>query len=90
MYRGAKAYYKAHGNLDIPCPYKTPEGIPLGRWIRTRRNVHNGNSAWLLDERRIQLFNEIGMVGTMRSLPRGRMDLHICKPVKLRMEMLML
>ena len=62
MYREAKAYFEAHGNLDMPSLYKTPEGIPLGRWISTQRNVYNGNSAGLLDERRIQLLNEIGMV----------------------------
>lgn len=62
MYREAKAYYGEHGNLDMPRRYKTPDGIPLGKWINTQRNVYNGNSAGMLDEHRVKLLNEIGMV----------------------------
>lgn len=36
----AKAYYKTHGNLNVPATYKTPDGILLGKWIdRQRRNT---------------------------------------------------
>ena len=62
MYREAKKYYAEHGDLDIPQRYVTPEGVPLGRWIGTQRKVYNGNSAGMLDENRIRLLDDIGMV----------------------------
>ncbi|MBE5898681.1 MAG: hypothetical protein E7279_03680 [Lachnospiraceae bacterium] len=37
MYKEAKNYYSEHGNLLIPAAYVTPEGLGLGRWIRTQR-----------------------------------------------------
>lgn len=33
-------FYKKHGHLEIPMNYKTPSGIPLGRWLDTKRKTY--------------------------------------------------
>lgn len=63
MYEYAKAYYKHHGNLEIPCRFKTDDGytykedgkINLGRWLlfQRLRLDHNSN--------RVKLLMKIGM-----------------------------
>ena len=37
MYSLATDYYKEHGNLNVPKDYVTPEGEPLGHWIKNQR-----------------------------------------------------
>lgn len=37
-YSAAKAYYKEHGNLEVPAKYVTADGIPLGRWLSNQTN----------------------------------------------------
>ncbi|MBR3242394.1 MAG: Helicase associated domain protein [Parasporobacterium sp.] len=61
MYGLAKTYYKTYGNLNMERRYRTAEGVPLGQWIATQRNVYNCHSAGMLNEYRIRLLNEIGM-----------------------------
>ena len=61
MYREARAYYEAHGNLDVQRRYRTPEGIPLGQWLFCQRAIYNGNRSGLLTEQRIKLLDAIGM-----------------------------
>lgn len=61
MYECAKAYYQAHGDLEMSSRYRTADGIPLGNWIFTQRAVYNGDSTGILDEGRIDLLNAIGM-----------------------------
>lgn len=61
MYDCAKAYYKAHGDLEMSSRYRTEDGIPLGNWIFTQRAVYNGDSTGILNEGRIELLNAIGM-----------------------------
>lgn len=40
-YSAAKAYYKEHGNLEVPAKYVTADGIPLGRWLSNQTNSHS-------------------------------------------------
>lgn len=37
-YSAARAYYKEHGNLEVPAKYVTADGIPLGRWLSNQTN----------------------------------------------------
>ena len=64
----AKAYFEHHGNLEIPCSYKTlngyeyaEEGIALGAWLITQRQAYKGMSNCKITENQIQLLEEIGM-----------------------------
>ena len=36
-YRQAKAYFEAHGDLDIPRTYRTEDGFLLGLWVAAQR-----------------------------------------------------
>ena len=58
----AKAYYKEHGNLEIPIAYCVGD-VKLGRWlssIRTKRKIPT-SSGFRLDEERIRALDSIGM-----------------------------
>ncbi len=58
----AREYYEQHGNLEIPVTYCV-QGIKLGRWISNIRSKRKNpqSSGMLLDERRIQELDSIGM-----------------------------
>ena len=62
MYRCARAYYRTHGNLEVPNRYKTPDGYSLGMWLMTQRRVRAGEQTGKLDADRIRRLDEIGMV----------------------------
>ena len=65
----AKKYYEYHGNLDIPCNFKTTNGydydengITLGSWIQRLRRIFKGTvNGNLTNEQKILLIN-IGMI----------------------------
>ena len=64
----AKAYFEHHGNLEIPCSYKTlngyeyaEEGIALGAWLNTQRQTYKGQGSNKITEEQIKLLEEIGM-----------------------------
>lgn len=61
-YAAAKEYYSEHGDLNIPKRYKTSDGLNLGSWISTQRNVHAGRMYGILTEQQITLLDRIGMV----------------------------
>ena len=61
MYGYAKAYYEAHGELNVPKRYKTPEGYSLGSWLATQRKVYRGEQPGVLDEARVRKLDAIGM-----------------------------
>ena len=61
MYAHARAYYEAHGDLDVPQRYKTAEGYSLGSWISTQRSVKSGSAAGVLTKERIAALDAIGM-----------------------------
>ena len=70
-YNLAKKYYEEHGNLLIPNTYvcKDKEGkeVKLGRWISTQRRAYKGNGSSKLNQKQIELLNEIEMVWDIRN-----------------------
>lgn len=60
-YLSAMEYYLAHGNLDVPTKFVTEDGIKLGQWLRTIREVRAGKRKGVLTEEQIRLLDEIGM-----------------------------
>ena len=57
-YAEALAYYKEHGNLNVPAGYVSPTGYKLGSWIADRREKGRGKHS---PERQKRL-DELGMV----------------------------
>ena len=65
-YSLAKVYFEHHGNLEIPCSYKTlngyeytEEGIALGIWITNQRQAYKGHNTQKITETQIKLLEEI-------------------------------
>ena len=59
----AKAYYGAHGNLDVPAGYAMEEGFRLGVWLVNQRQLRGGlNRRSRLSPERIARLDEIGMI----------------------------
>ena len=63
MYEMAEAYYKAHGDLNVPARYTDPQsGKNLGAWIANQRSARRPNTtSQTITERQIQMLDEIGM-----------------------------
>ena len=61
MYEHARAYYREHGNLDVPRRFKTEQGHSLGTWLATQRKVRKGLTYGILTQSQIQRLDEIGM-----------------------------
>ena len=61
MYSCAEAYWREHGDLDVPIRYKTPEGYSLGSWIQIQRRVRAGKKEGVLSEERIAKLDALGM-----------------------------
>ena len=61
MYACAEAYWREHGDLDVPMRYKTPEGYSLGAWIQSQRRVRTGKKEGALSEERIAKLDALGM-----------------------------
>lgn len=62
MYSHAAAYFREHGDLEVPKRYKTAEGYGLGNWVSVQRRVRAGDAFGRLDEERIRRLDAIGMV----------------------------
>ena len=62
-YQEAKRYFDAHGDLNIPAEYVSPNGYNLGNWVKRQRYTrHNPEkSCAVLTEERIAKLDEIGM-----------------------------
>ena len=67
-YELAKAYYKHHGNLEIPFKFKTANGIDydengvaLGTWIDCQRRAYKGKGENKITQEKIKLLEEIGI-----------------------------
>lgn len=58
FFEAAKRFYEANGHLDIQVGYITPDGLKLGRWFRTMRNMHRDGT---LSEEKEKLLESIGM-----------------------------
>lgn len=65
-FRRAKEYYEKFGNLKVPPNYVDEKGFALGTWITNLRNIYCKNSKGLLDEKRIQQLENIGIEWRIR------------------------
>ncbi|MCD7883551.1 MAG: Helicase associated domain protein [Lachnospiraceae bacterium] len=62
-YSAAKAYFEAHGDLDVKWDYVTEDGIHLGEWLSSIRSFEKaGARQKYLTGERIEQLNEIGMI----------------------------
>ena len=57
----AQKYYVVFGNLRVPPKYVCDDGFALGQWIMNLRSIYNGNTPGLLDKKRIQQLESIGI-----------------------------
>ncbi len=62
MYEYACIYNVEYGDLNVPVHYKTIEGYPLGRWISVQRQNYRDAIDGSLDNQRVALLENIGMV----------------------------
>ena len=62
-YQEAKRYFDAHGDLNVPADYVSPNGYNLGNWVKRQRYTrHNPEkSCAVLTEERIAKLDAIGM-----------------------------
>ena len=62
-YQEAKRYFDAHGNLNVPAEYVSPNGYNLGNWVKRQRYTRQNpeKSCAVLTEERIAKLDEIGM-----------------------------
>ncbi len=58
FFEAAKRFYEANRHLDIQVGYITPDGLKLGRWFRSMRNMHREGT---LSEDKEKLLESIGM-----------------------------
>lgn len=57
-YLSARNYFLAHGDLEVPPEYVTPEGIWLGRWLAGQRTARSRNQ---LTEDQVARLNALSM-----------------------------
>ena len=63
LYSAIKEYYKEHGDILVPNSYVTDTGFSLGTSMANLRNSYRqGRTSGFLNEERIQLLNQMGMV----------------------------
>ena len=62
-YQEARRYFDAHGDLNVPAGYVSPDGYNLGNWVKRQRYTrHNPEkSCAVLTEERIAKLDTIGM-----------------------------
>ena len=62
-YQEVRRYFDAHGDLNVPAGYVSPDGYNLGNWVKRQRYTrHNPDkSCAVLTEERIAKLDEIGM-----------------------------
>ena len=63
MYKEAEAYYKQHGNLNVPNGYVTESGLKLYTWLMQQRRIRKGKvkHSIIYTYERINMMNAIGM-----------------------------
>mgnify|MGYP000550221042 CR=1 FL=1 len=78
-YQEAKRYFDAHGDLNIPAEYVSPNGYNLGNWVKRQRYTrHNPEkSCAVLTEERIAKLDEIGMRREKADSKPRRLDLEL-------------
>ena len=62
MYDLAREYYVAHGDLNVPSNYVTPEGVNLGTWVNRQRRIRDGKARGSLTPERLRMLDEMGMI----------------------------
>ena len=62
-YQEAKRYFDAHGDLNVPAEYVSPDGYNLGNWVKRQRYARQNpeKSCAVLTEERIAKLDTIGM-----------------------------
>ena len=61
-YADAKAFFAREGHFQIPKPYVTEDGDPLGRWLSTQRELYHGKIGCnVMPQERVRLLEAIGM-----------------------------
>ena len=62
-YQETKRYFEAHGNLNVPTEYVSPNGYNLGNWVKRQRYIrHNpGKTCTVLTEGHNAKLDAIGM-----------------------------
>ena len=62
-YQEAKRYFDAHGDLNVPINYVSPNGYALGKWVKRQRYTRQNpeKSGAVLTEERIAKLDEIEM-----------------------------
>lgn len=62
-YQEARRYFDAHGDLNVPAGYVSPDGYDLGNWVKRQRYTrHNPEkSCAVLTEERIAKLDAVGM-----------------------------
>ena len=76
-YQEAKHYFDAHGDLNVPADYVSPNGYNLGNWVKRQRYTrHNPEkSCAVLTEERIAKLDAIGMRWEKADSRPRRLDL---------------
>ena len=84
LYEKATAYYKEHGNLNVPSEYVTPDGVLLGKWIARQRyaNLNPTRSSARVTPARKALLDQIGMVWDKHDPWQERYDLAVAYKAK--------
>ena len=72
-YQKARRYFDAHGDLNVPVGYVSPDGYNLGNWVKRQRYTrHNPEkSCAVLTEERIARLDTIGCGGKKRTRERS-------------------
>ena len=77
-YQKARRYFDAHGDLNVPVGYVSPDGYNLGNWVKRQRYTrHNPEkSCAVLTEERIARLDTIGCGGKKRIRERSGWSWH--------------
>ena len=77
-YQKARRYFDAHGDLNVPVGYVSPDGYNLGNWVKRQRYTrHNPEkSCAVLTEERITRLDTIGFGGKKRIRERSGWSWH--------------
>lgn len=67
FYSAAEAAVKKEGTLNLPYHYVTEDGLPLGRWLETQRQIRAGQRPGRLDADRIARLDKLGIEWKQRS-----------------------
>ena len=62
FYDAAKRYYLSHGNLDVPEAYRSPDGLPLGKWVERQRSRKDQLKTFGANGNQVLRLEQIGMM----------------------------